>query len=376
MIEIKDKQNCTGCTACEAICPRRAITMKEDSEGFLYPNVDILLCVECGLCNKVCQMQSLSDAGVVRSSYAVKHTNSDVLRESTSGGMFTALSDAVLAKGGTVYGAAFDKDMTVRHVRAVNYVDRNRMRGSKYVQSDVRGCFRQVQADLRQGKTVLFTGTPCQVDGLKRFLRGEVRGLICCDLICHGVPSPLILKEHFTLLRRKKRGNLVNYHFRPKKWGWHVHREIAVFENGKQYYSTPYADLWRNIYYGRLVNRPSCHSCRYTSLSRPGDLSIGDCRGIDNICPEFGSYDGVSLVLINTQIGQQIFEEICDNLVVEKINIDSVMQPPLREASKPGNLRKRFWEAYDEKGYQSALSVCFGKLYSLKYWVKHLLRRG
>lgn len=374
MIQITDKSKCCGCSACASVCPKAAITMKSDAEGFAYPEIDTALCVNCGMCDKVCPLTHSLD-NTLLSTYAVQHKAQDVLTQSTSGGMFTALSDLVLRENGVVYGAAFDNSMAVRHVRATTAEERDRMRGSKYVQSDVNGVFSCVKADLAAGLRVLFVGTPCQVDGLKHFLGKNTKGLICCDLICHGTPSPLIFEEHLHFLEEKKHKKLKAYHFRPKHWGWHVHREMAVFEDGREYHSRVWSDLWQTIYYGRIATRPSCHDCHYSNLSRPGDLSIGDCRGIDRVSSAFKSDDGVSLVLVNTPLGQALFEQLSDKLLVEKIDIADVMQPPLKQCSKPSARRTLFFETYKKRGYKKAIRACFGRLYAPKYYIKKLLKR-
>lgn len=375
MINIIEKGNCCGCSACESICPNQSITMTADEEGFFYPKVNHQSCVNCNLCNQVCPLENKGAKNTIIKTYAAKHRDVDVLKQSTSGGIFTALSDNVLSVGGCVYGASFDDSMVVKHQRAINAEERDTMRGSKYVQSDTRSVFSMVKKDLEEGKFVLFTGTPCQIDGLNHYLKGKTEGLLCCDLICHGVSSPLILKEHFKFISGRNRKKLTNYFFRPKRWGWHVHREIALFEGGKEYHSCAYSDLWRSIYYGRLATRPSCHSCQYSNLLRPGDITIGDCRGIDKLAPEFGSYDGVSLVLVNTQKGKEAFDDIRKQLIVREINIDDVMQPPLQEPSEPSGNRELFWNTYLEKGYKKAIDACFGHSYRLKYQVKKLLHK-
>lgn len=372
------KEMCCGCTACASICPKNAITMIEDEEGFKYPTIDMDTCVSCGLCEKVCPTLNSGDdreKTQIRHTFGVKHYNPDILKASTSGGMFTTLSDYILSLGGVIYGAAFDDTMTVRHIRAESTDERNRMRGSKYVQSDLSGIYRAVKQDLAQGMKVLFTGTPCQVEGLKRYLHYKTDNLLCVDLICHGTPSPKILKETFKVLEEKNHSKLTNYIFRPKQWTWHVHREMAVFENGKKLSANPWTDVWTTIYYLRMAMRPSCHNCQFSNLNRPGDISIGDCRGIDKIDPSFGSDDGASLVLINSSKGETVFDEIKEKMYVVEVPLQAMMQPPMREPSKPNARRKLFWEIYKSKGYKKAVDAVFGPMYPIKYWVKKLLKK-
>lgn len=256
------------------------------------------------------------------------------MENSTSGGFFTAISDYVLEQEGSVYCAAFDDKLVVKHIKATTKKIRDKMRGSKYVQSDLNDTFKKIKEDLSSKKLVLFTGTPCQVAGLKSYLHGKCDGLICCDIICHGAASPLIFNEHLNLLSKKIKNSIVDYQFRPKKWGWHIHREIVWDKNGKPHHSTPYTDLWRGIYYSRIATRPSCSICPYSNLNRCGDITIGDCRGIDNVIPNYNSDNGVSLVIINTTLGQEVFNRINGDFKYDCIDINDVLQPPLRMASK------------------------------------------
>ena len=376
MIVIDDKTKCAGCTACAAICPRDAIQMICDQEGFRYPCVDTALCVDCGLCDKVCALNKAPQPVAQQQAYAVKHTDKGILQNSTSGGAFTALSDLVLEAEGVVYGAVLGEDLVVRHKRAATKEARDAMRGSKYVQSDLGDVFRLVKKDLQDKKKVLFTGTPCQVSGLKSFLGDKQEGLLCCDLICHGVPSPLIFGEHMGYLQKKLGRPIAEYRFRDKKWGWHVHREMAVVRNGKQYYSTPETDMWRNIYYSRIVTRPSCAACPYSNLDRCGDITIGDCRGIDKVHPDFGSDEGVSLVIVNTPVGQEAMEKIKPVCKYEALDIETVMQPPLHTASPANKSYEKFFANYHRNGYAAAVKLLFGKHYRLKYYIKRLLGKN
>ncbi len=377
MIQCVNPAQCYGCTACASVCPKGAIAMKENEEGFKYPSVDENACVSCGLCKKVCPVlnRRVSEKGSVRTAYGVQHTDPEVLKNSTSGGMFTALSDRIFAEGGVVCGAAFDEQMTVRHIRATTVEERNAMRGSKYVQSDLGEIFAEIKRDLSDGRKVLFTGTPCQVDGLRRFLGDHTEGLVCVDLICHGSPSPKILREQFRFIEKKTRRKLVNYQFRPKRWSWHVHREIAHLEGGKELHSNAYSDLWQQIYYMRLCHRPSCHSCQYSNIDRVGDLTIADCRGIDKIVPDFGSDAGVSLVLVNTPLGEEVMEKLLSTMKTQELSLESVMQPPLRQPSKPNGRREHFWAIYHKDGYEAAIKFYFGKHYALKYKIKKILKK-
>lgn len=349
--------------------------MVTDIEGFKYPHIDENACISCSLCVKTCPVIARTNSTVrlndIKVAYGMKHRDENILMNSTSGGMFSALSDLFLSDGGVIYGAAFDECMVVRHIRATDVETRDRMRGSKYVQSDIEGIYSSVRQDLKDGRRVLFSGTPCQVEGLKLFLRGKTDNLLCVDFVCHGVPSPRILKEYFELLEKKARSRIIRYVFRPKRWSWHVHREIAFFANGKE---KP-TDLWASIYYSRLATRPSCHTCKFNNLHRAGDITIADCRGIDRIKPDFGSNQGASLVLVNTDFGLDILNKIKHEIILTRLNVDNILQPPMKFPSAPNSQRDLFWKMDSENGLQPALYAVWGRFYSLKNKIRKILKR-
>lgn len=234
MIKIDNPDNCCGCTACASICGQNAITMVPDPLGFLYPKVDVSKCVNCGLCEKVCEFNNKYDKSLLLSTpiaYAARHKNIDEVMRSRSGAVFAALSDYILENGGVVYGAGYKDHFKVCHKRVTNKSERDELRGSKYVQSDISGVFKMVKKDLQQGVMVLFSGTPCQLAGLKSYLGIKLRkNLYLVDIVCHGVPSPLIWKDYLSYLERKYGDTITRVDFRDKiKYGWAAHHETFVF---------------------------------------------------------------------------------------------------------------------------------------------------
>lgn len=376
MIEIKQKQNCSGCTACYSVCAAGAISMLEDAEGFLYPEVNKDKCTDCGLCNKVCPFTKREpNLKANITSYATKHLSKEVLNESASGGMFTALSDYVLTLGGVIYGAAFDNEFNVVHIRAEDAANRDKMRGSKYVQSNLNTTFKSIKEDLKSEKYVLFTGTPCQVDGLKAYLKKDYEKLFCCDLICHGSPSPKVWKAYVEFLENTCHSKLVSYKFRPKKFGWYQHNELSVFESGKEFHSCAKSNLFRDLYYSRLIMRLACHNCKYTNLSRPSDITIADCRGIDKVVKDFGAYEGASLVLINTNKGEKLFASVQENLKSCKVDIGELLQPPLKNPSKPNSKRELFFKVFNNYGLKKAIFAVWGRVYFIKQAIKKIIKK-
>lgn len=375
----EDKAKCCGCTACYAICPTEAIAMCPDEEGFLYPVIDNIKCIQCKACEEVCPLKSDRATSAVSDFpkfIAVKHNNTEVKLSSSSGGAFTAISDYVLDNGGVVYGVVFDESLRAIHTRAENRQMRDKMRVSKYVQSDMEDTFRQVKKDLSSGLSVLFTGTPCQVAGLKNFLKKDYDNLITCDVICHGVPSPLMFSEHIKHIEKVKRKKAVNYICRSKVNSWHRHIECMEFADGKIEFGTPLLQEHKVLFYAGYILRPTCYECSFTNLNRPSDLSLGDFWGIENSMPDWDDHIGTSIILINTTKGEEIFKKI-ESVVQVRESETYGRQPHLeRSASKPSD-RQLFWEEYKKHGY-SYIVAKYGRnglVDRLKYSVKKLLKK-
>ncbi|WP_197052628.1 Coenzyme F420 hydrogenase/dehydrogenase, beta subunit C-terminal domain [Eubacterium sp. ER2] len=353
------EDECCGCTACKSICPKNAITLQPNREGFLYPQVNTEICVDCSQCVKVCDFQHRDTETKTFGDYphvlAVRHRNKEVVECSTSGGAFTGISDFVLNRNGVVYGATIDNDFVVKHIRAVSESDRNKLRGSKYVQSDLGGSFGSVKRDLDNGIEVLFTGTPCQCAGVKSYLertKTSMDKLIICDFVCHGTPSPRLWKEHVASLQRRYKKKIEYYQFRPKVNGWRNHTEAVVLKDGKKVYKPAFIQKHKQIFYSHLALRKSCYNCKYTSIFRDTELTIADCWGIEKKVPEWNDDRGVSLVLINNKKGEKIFDSIKDNFEYRQIDIKDFMQPQLQHPANKPKQREEFWNEYYQHGYK------------------------
>ena len=279
--------------------------------------------------------------------YAVKHKNEEIRKESRSGGIFTALTDKVLAGNGVVYGCALMSDFTAEHIRATDRIERDRMRGSKYIQSKMGDTFSKVKEDLRQ-RTVLFSGTPCQVAGLLSFLGEHPDNLICVDIVCHGVPSELVWKAYLEYQEKSAQGKIVGVDFRNKqKFGWASHRETLKFLDGREIDSKVYAKL----FYDHAILRLSCYQCPYKQYIHPGDITIADYWGIEKAVPEFNDNQGVSLVLINNDRGAEMFSSVKEEIVWKETMLDQSLQPPLYSSfGKPRN-REQFWKDFEERDF-------------------------
>lgn len=357
MVELfSDKKNCSGCTACQFACPKDLITMESDNEGFLYPRINnIDACTECMICAKVCPLRGdkyfaleTFDTPVV---YAVKHKSAEVLAGSTSGGLFTAISDYVLENNGYIIGAAYDETFSVRHIIVNTIKGRDQLRGSKYVQSRKENVFPEIKKLLKDGNLVYFTGLPCDVAGLHAFLRRKFDNLITSDLICHGVPSPKIFSDYLSFIKTKyKSKSIKSVIARSKKRGWlHPHMEINIFD--KTYLQSHFSDPFYKLFYKNIILRPSCHSCKFTNLQRTSDITLADFWGVEKHHPKFFDNGGVSLALINTAKGQKVFESIKGKISWIESNIQNCIQPNLHKPSKASPKREAFWGDYHRYGY-------------------------
>lgn len=380
MEEITNKKNCYGCTACVNICPKKAIKMVEDSRGFKYPSIDDKLCINCGLCKRRCpankELNDFLDYSVDPIIYAAKCKDDNIRNKSTSGGVFTVLSDYVLKNGGVIYGTILDNDFRVKYIRTDNKKDRDKMRGSKYVQSDLNDTFNNIKKDLETDRLVLFVGNPCFVSGLKTFLNNKINNnLILCDIICHGVPSPLIFKEHINFINKK--GNLNKYVFRDKSIGWRGTNTTIKYGN-KVESNTSFSDIFTNLYFDGYISRDCCETCKFTSFNRVSDITIGDYWGIENVFPDFNDEKGINLLFLNTKNGINIFNKIRNSLSYIQSDINKCEQPQLKYPSKAHHNKDKFWIDYDNKGfdYVSRKYTVFGVKNKIIFNIKRFIPKG
>lgn len=352
MIKIENKEDCCGCTACASICTHDAITMIPDALGFLYPQVDVNKCVECGLCEKVCAFNDHYDTSLNLEkpiAYGARHKNMKEVETSRSGAAFIAISDYILEQGGVVYGAGYAEHFRVVHKRATTKKERNEFKGSKYVQSDMNKVFRQVREDLRNGLTVLFSGTPCQTSGLNSFVGKRLRErLFLVDIVCHGVPGPYLWRDYLSYLEKIQGSPIVWVNFRDKqKYGWRAHLESFIFKNGGDKMSFTF------LFYKHIMFRQSCGKCHFCNTRRPSDITIADFWGWEKTDPDINKDDkGLSLVLVNTEKGKRLFEAIKDRMNVVPADLENCLQTHLRMPSDIHPLRMQFEDEYKKKGFE------------------------
>lgn len=352
------KENCSGCSACYSICAKQAITMKPDEEGFLYPEIEQSRCIDCLQCTAICPLYhegSYKESQIPRFLVA-RHKSQEVLRQSTSGGAFTAISDAVLRQDGIIYGVDYDGDFRVLHQRAETTEQRDRMRISKYVQSDMGNTYEQIKADLRTGRVVLFTGTPCQTAGLRGFMGNTplLERLYSCDIICHSIPSPLIWEDYKRLLAGEQGGKITSVQFRSKKDGWSRANSNKGFLFTTDRSSQIQEDdrFYQLFFKSGAITRPSCSQCPFTDSHRASDLTIADYWGIEKYSSEWFDPLGVSVILVNSAKGAALLDGCQQDILWEE-------RPPAeclteqKRLSEPAPLPKNrslFWEEYKRFG--------------------------
>ena len=352
MIQIVDPKDCCGCTACASICAHDAIKMGPDTLGFLFPKVDTTICVECGLCEQVCAFNDnydIADNFQQPKVYGARHKNIGEVETSRSGAVFIAISDRILESGGVVYGAGFSDHFRVVHKRAATKEERNEFKGSKYVQSDLVGVFRQIKKDLKDGLTVLFSGTPCQTAGLSSYLGKSLRNnLFLVDIICHGVPGPYLWRDYIRYLEKKQEDEIVEVNFRDKQeFGWHAHHETFRFKSDDKKKWFP------NGFYKSIMFRQSCGNCHFCNTKRPSDITIGDFWGWDKLNSNINiDKKGLNLLLINTDKGKDMFYSVQEKLNVIAVNSDIYMQPNLVAPTRIHKKRNKFEQDYQNRGFE------------------------
>lgn len=321
-IQIQETQYCCGCRACANICPRDAISMKSDELGFFYPEVNAEVCVDCGMCLSVCDFKkSKKNGSIPLVAYAAIHKERTVLKGSSSGGVFSALADYILAKGGAVCGCLFDKTLRPIHICTEKEQDVVRMRRSKYIQSDVGLIYRDVVERLRNGQMVLFTGTPCQIAALYEVLGlKNHENLITVDLICHGVPSELMFQKFLEYLERKHHTKIVDFNFRSKKYGWQRWSTSYTDVNGNEKNLGKINEFYVPAFTGGNIMRPSCFSCKYACPERVGDITVGDFWGHEKINLSQKTENGVSLCAINTERAMKLLPLLAQCLFLQEID--------------------------------------------------------
>ena len=351
-IEILNKKDCCGCSACAQACVKKCITMRTDYEGFTYPEVDLSTCVQCGLCKKACPIinaDSNSNEMLHYPAYAAFADAENVRLRSSSGGIFTLLAENVLHKGGMVFGAAFDDEFMVSHIGIEHIEEITRLQGSKYLQSRIGNTYYEAKVALDAGRQVLYSGTACQIAGLKGYLKKEYPNLLTLDVLCHGVPSPKVWNSYLRSQEVLHNGHVRRTFFRHKKYGWKTFALLLEFSNNKAYERIFAEDPFMQMFLSNICLRPSCYACKFKSLSRPSDITIGDCWGIDNIYPDMDDDKGTSIVFAHSEKGMDLLKKIWGEMTYKEGNIEELLPNTAdsRKSVSPHPNRNTFFAALD-----------------------------
>lgn len=370
MIQITNKSECCGCSACVQRCPKQSISMQQDKEGFSYPHVDTTTCIDCGLCEKVCPVLNQGEIREPIVCYAAKHKEENVRKNSSSGGVFTLLAERIINQGGVVFGVKIDESYEIVHSYTETKDGLKEFQGSKYVQSRIGDTFKDVESFLKQNRKVLFSGTPCQVSALKLFLHKEYENLLCLDFICHGVPSPGVYRRYLTetayhhalqplqarltedAVRLPEGYKFTKISFRDKCEGWinfSMSTEIKDSNNRKYIQSL---NLWKDPFLKGFLRdwylRPSCHQCPAKELKSGADITIADYWDVNLTYPEFADDKGVSAVIVNTLKGEELFFACSLDKIVASYDDIRKKNPAVYRSPKIPVERELFWQPTNE----------------------------
>lgn len=368
--------DCCGCHACASVCPKQCIHMEEDKEGFLYPIVDDTLCVQCELCKSVCPVLNsvIPEMGELPEAMAAIHMDDAVRNVSSSGGVFTALVQTVLARGGVVFGAAWEDNFRrVRHIAVSSVEELSALQGSKYLQSTIGTSYIQVRELLEQGREVLFSGTPCQVEGLYSFLGKKYENLILVDIVCHGVPSPMVWQKYVSWQEETFGASVSGMFFRDKKTGWKRFSTAMSFDNGKRRIERKERNHFMQAFLENACLRPSCYNCRFKKCNRVSDLTLADFWGIEDVCPDMDDDRGTSLVLVHTSKGEKMLKttpvKLCGVSLdaALKGNSAAVLSVPMHPK------RKEFLDSLEAMPFDQAVNTWVRRPLTLKNRIGSLL---
>ena len=365
----ENKENCTGCGACFNICPQNAIRMIYNDYGFYVPEIDKEECINCGLCEKVCPLDNYkSDNFENPKVYAFQNDDKEILYKCASGGAFAKLAKIVLEQNGIVYGVIYDKNMIVCHSRCDSLNELEKMYSSKYVQSDTRQTFKQTKGDLENGKQVLYSGTACQIAGLKSYLQKDYENLITVDLVCHGVPSPLVFKKYKQEIEKilKNGDKILNIDFRSKINGWNPY-SLEIKTKNQNINISSNQSYYLKLFLNNLNINTSCLNCQFNGFPRIADLTFGDFWGVDEYDKNLNDNMGLSVIIVNSDKGQSVFNNMQD--ICKEVPLDVVVKynPNIVSSSNANIKREEFFE-YIKKG--KSLNYCVKKYFKEHFYIK------
>lgn len=376
MIEIKDKVNCCGCHGCKNICPVDAITMKEDEYGFRYPEVDKNKCINCGLCEKACPIINIKNIENKPKAYACFNNNESVRLESSSGGIFTLLAEYIIENNGVVFGAAFNDSFMVSHIKIEFKEEIEKLRTSKYLQSNIENTYKECKSILEENRLVLFTGTPCQIEGLLSYLNKIYNNLYTQDIICHGVPSPKVWKDYLTYRKNNDKEEPKKISFRNKDNGWMTFNLKFSYVD-KNYSKNQREDAYMRAFLKNIDLRKSCYNCSFKKEHRLSDITLADFWGIQMYLPEMDDNKGTSLVIVNSEKGEFLLNNIKNNIKVKDVDLDIVFKtnPAFTKSSVQHKDREKFLNEVNSTNFEKIVNKYIKKPNIIQKIIKKIKRK-
>ena len=367
MPKLADKSQCTGCTACASICPRQCIQMKKDDAGFEFPEViEQSACIACGACERICPVLANKKTEESHSStfaYAAFSINDSLRMESSSGGVFSELAVVILQLGGIIYGASYDDEGVVRHTGIEAQKELGKLRGAKYSQSILGDSFLTLKKQLDSGRTVLFSGTPCQVAGLRAFLKRDYDNLVCIDFVCHGIPSPMVWEKYVRYRSQIENGDMFPQHInlRNKESGWsnYAYSVEFTYADNTSYLCKNGDDPFMRLFVNDYILRESCSNCHFKGYKRVSDITLGDFWGIWNIDPEMDDDKGTSLILTHTAKGENMMNAVAGNIKCERVTLEQAVNrnPSMLKSSEPKPNRDIVLKTIECETFQAVLPL-------------------
>lgn len=383
MENVLEKNKCSGCSACANACPKNAIEMIKNEDGFIHPKINKHKCVNCGLCKKTCPVLNNSENKSLNQCYVAYSNDEDAKKTSSSGGIFDLIAKNILKEHGIVVGAAFNDKMELKHTAIEKIEDLEKLKGSKYLQSELDNIFSYIKEKINSRK-VLFVGTPCQVAGLHAFLKKDYDNLVCVDLFCHGVPSPKLFTKYIKELEKDNNSKVINYNFRDKKTGWDSYSNTCRLKNNKEISQLQKDNNYMKLFLSDIALRESCYNCNFKLGNKYSDITLGDFWGVQKYYPEMYNKQGVSAIIVNTEKGQKIFEDISNDLSYKECKLENIVSgnPSLAISGKTPKLRNEFFDELDNKDidyltkkYQKKISLISKLKNKIKSLIKKLINK-
>lgn len=361
--------DCVGCGACANACPKNCLHMRPDKNGFLHPKIKADACISCGACEKACPVinknQKAEESIPV---YAVYSKNDNVRISSSSGGLFYTIAKHIIENGGIVYGAAFDENLYLSHKGVESVEDLHILQGSKYIQCDTGLCFREIKTHLNNNRPVLFCGTPCQAEALLCYLKKTYENLFILDFICHGVPSQKVWQEYIKHQEKAFSSKVTLAHFRDKSNGWYLFSSKLKFENKTEYLNTHRNDAYMKVFSQNVSLRKSCYSCNFKTANRNSDITTGDLWGIQNILPNITDDKGVSVVFIQSEKGNYLFQKVKDDLWSQEISFESAIahNSAMIKSVYEHSFREYFFKHLGKQNFEQLVNDCLEPSYYVR----------